>query len=224
MTDTTPTPSAALVDEAAEMLGCKEAVHRGQALGWCAIHKSPLGSPCPPCPVAVDLAAKIAARDARRDAQTRADECEVLAAVAATDGPWSAKGVFTSDPMIEVYGQTVLVNPDLDGHEIAAQVLADAAFIEAAREDVPWLVSEVERLTTERYALAAQVARVESLAGQWERMADTAINPDSRDWLQACSETLRECLSGWQKMHAALTDTDADTSDTQSTVHEVSDE
>ena len=83
MTGTTPAPSAALVDEAAEMLGCKEAVHRGQALGWCAIHKSPLGSPCPPCPVAVDLAAKIAARDARRDAQTRADECEAIAAITA---------------------------------------------------------------------------------------------------------------------------------------------
>jgi len=69
MSDPTPAPSAALVDEAAEMLGCKEAVHRGQALGWCAIHKSPLGSLCLPCPVAVDLAAKIAARDARRDAQ-----------------------------------------------------------------------------------------------------------------------------------------------------------
>ena len=79
MSDPTPTPSAALVDEAAEMLGCKEAVHRGQSLGWCAIHKSPLGSPCPPCPVAVDLAAKIAARDARRDAQTRADECDQIA-------------------------------------------------------------------------------------------------------------------------------------------------
>ena len=74
-----PAPDADTIEWAAEMLGCKEAMHRGQALGWCAIHKSPLGSPYPPCPVAVDLAAKIAARDARRDAQTRADECDQIA-------------------------------------------------------------------------------------------------------------------------------------------------
>jgi len=75
----------------------------------------------------------------------------------------------------------------------------------------PAALAEVERLTAERDALAAQVARVESLAGQWERLATTAINPDSREWLQACSETLRECLSGWQKMHAAIAGSDADT-------------
>ncbi len=67
----------------------------------------------------------------------------------------------------------------------------------------PAALAEVARLTDERDALAAQVARVEKLAGQWERLATTAINPDSREWLQACAATLRECLSGWQKMHAA---------------------
>jgi uncharacterized membrane protein len=79
----------------------------------------------------------------------------------------------------------------------------------------PAALVEVERLTAERDALAAQVARVESLAGQWERLAVTAINPNSREWLQACAATLRECLSGWQKMHAALAVSEADTSDTQ---------
>ena len=72
----------------------------------------------------------------------------------------------------------------------------------------------------ERDALAAQVARVESLAGQWERLAVTAINPDSREWLQACAATLRECLAGWPKMHAALADSEADTTDTQPTDQE----
>ena len=71
--------------------------------------------------------------------------------------------------------------------------------------------AEVARLTAERDALAAQVARVEKLAGQWERLATTAINPDSREWLQACAATLRECLSGWPKMSAALADSGADT-------------
>ena len=77
--------------------------------------------------------------------------------------------------------------------------------------------AEVARLTAERDALAAQVARVEKLAGQWERLATTAINPDSREWLQACAATLRECLSGWQKMHAAIAGSGADTTDTQPT-------
>jgi hypothetical protein len=74
-----------------------------------------------------------------------------------------------------------------------------------------------ERAEAERDALAAQVARAEALAGQWERLATTAINPDSREWLQACAETLRECLSGWPKMSAALADSEADTTDTHLT-------
>ena len=64
-------------------------------------------------------------------------------------------------------------------------------------------MNRADKAEAERDALAAQVARVEKLAGQWERLATTAINPDSREWLQACAATLRECLSGWQKMHAA---------------------
>jgi len=102
-----------------------------------------------------------------------------------------------------------------------------------SHHDIPELaaekVSEVERLTaelaevkrtytpcdldllTERDALAAKVARVESLAGQWARLAGTAINPNSREWLQACAATLRECLSGWPEMSAVLAGSDADT-------------
>lgn len=48
---------------------------------------------------------------------------------------------------------------------------ADAEFIAHAREDVPWLLAEVERLTAERdrardlaARLEAQIARVEALA------------------------------------------------------------
>lgn len=79
MTDTTPAPPASLVDEAAEILGC-ESWFRGQTRIVCETH----GDVDWPCPVAVDLAAKIAARDALRDAQTRADECEAIAAMTAT--------------------------------------------------------------------------------------------------------------------------------------------
>ena len=79
MSDPTPTPDAALVDEAAEMLGCIPMTDR-VAANWCGIHGHwDTFMDGLPCLVAVDLAAKIAARDARRDAQTRADECEQIA-------------------------------------------------------------------------------------------------------------------------------------------------
>ena len=69
MSDPTPTPDAAMVDEAAEMLGCIPMTDR-VAANWCGIHGHwDTFMDGLPCPVAVDLAAKIAARDARRDAQ-----------------------------------------------------------------------------------------------------------------------------------------------------------
>ena len=77
-------------------------------------------------------------------------------------------------------------------------------------EDLWRIIGEV---AAERNALAAQVARVEKLAGQWARLADTAINPDSREWLQACAVTLRECLAGWPKIRDALAGSEADTSE-----------
>ena len=72
VTDTTPTPDAETIAWMAQLAGCDEAVHRGQRLRWCITHGMKKRTPWP-CPVAVDLAAKITARDARRDAQTRAD-------------------------------------------------------------------------------------------------------------------------------------------------------
>ena len=137
---------------------------------------------------------------------SRLDEIKARADVA-TPGPWHAwdRGIGWEVHKGEECAPGCGRSCDaLNGEFRDTFTRADAEFIAAAREDVPWLVSEVERLTAERDALAAQVARAEKLAGQWERLADTAINPDSREWLQACAETLRECLSGWQKMHAAL--------------------
>ena len=60
---------------------------------------------------------------------------------------------------------------------------ADAEFIAAAREDEPWLVSEVERLTAERDALAAQVARVEALGEKWLAMDEANADYFSRERL-----------------------------------------
>jgi len=185
---------------------------------------------------------------------SRLDEIKARAD-AATEGPWvrdmhspdmsGRSGWYIRGPRKLGLRSMVLNSRMLPG---------DAEFVEAAREDVPWLIERVQELSgaicwdttclncaslldsnydqyvraeiaeAERDALAAQVARVESLAGQWERLAATAINPNSREWLQACAATLRECLSGWQKMHAALADSEADTTDTQPTDQEVSDE
>ena len=166
------------------------------------------------------------------------------------DGPWwtdDGGSEPTALPcVVDASRALVVFPPDATdvGMKRPEDRAANMAFIAAAREDVPWLVervracsslldsnydqymraeiaeAEVERLTAERDALAAQVARVESLAGQWERLAVTAINPDSREWLQACAATLRECLSGWPKMSAALAGSDADTTDTQPTDQE----
>ena len=67
MTDTMPTPDVDTIEWAAEMLGCSS-WFRGQTRIVCETH----GNTDWPCPVAVDLAAKIAARDARRDAEKSA--------------------------------------------------------------------------------------------------------------------------------------------------------
>ena len=81
---------------------------------------------------------------------------------AATPGPWQwredepASLVHVTDPRMHPWN--ILKAPDW------GPTLADAAFIAAAREDVPWLLDLVDSLTAERDALAAQVARVESLA------------------------------------------------------------
>jgi hypothetical protein len=122
---------------------------------------------------------------------------------AAFGGPWEALDADENGMHAVAVDGTVLV-------EVGD--FCDAEFIAHARDDIPHLLALVESLTAERDALAAQVARVESLAGQWERLADTAINPDSREWLQACAATLRECLAGWPKMSAVLAGFEADTS------------
>ena len=142
---------------------------------------------------------------------------------AATEGPWvrdmhspdmsGRSGWYIRGPRKLGLRSMVLNSRMLHG---------DAEFIEHAREDVGWLVdqverlerwkvealevmsglrelgkalglglgvqitgpaalAEVERLTAERDALAAQVARVESLAEEWERDAE---------------DQLRNCYSG----------------------------
>ena len=137
---------------------------------------------------------------------------------------------------------------------------ADAEFIEGSREDVPWLVeqverldrwkfeacevmsglrelgkalglplgvqitgpaalAEVERLTAERDALAAQVARVEALADEWRYKGEFGWGPwQSGEGPDPEGYVLDHCASA---LRAALAGSEADTNDTQSTDQEV---
>ena len=82
--------------------------------------------------------------------------------------------------------------------------------------------AEVERLTAERDALAAQVARVEALAEDWRYKGQfgwgpwqIGEGPDPEGYvMDHCASALRAVLSG----------SGADTTDTQPTDQEVSDE
>lgn len=86
----------------------------------------------------------------------------------------------------------------------------------------PAALAEVERLTAERDALAAQVARAESLAEDWRYKGQfgwgpwqLGEGPDPEGYvMDHCASALRDALAG----------PEADTSDTQTTDQEVSDE
>ena len=194
---------------------------------------------------------------------SRLDEIKARAD-AATEGPWvrdmhspdmsGRSGWYIRGPRKLGLRSMVLNSRMLSG---------DAEFIEAAREDVGWLVEQVEslerwkfealevmsglrelgkalglglgvqitgpaalaevaRLTAERDALAAQVARVEEVLDHWRTVDEgnaayaERIGERSRfaDGLASRADALRAALAG----------PEADTSDTQPTDQEVSDE
>ena len=177
---------------------------------------------------------------------SRLDEIKARAD-AATEGPWvrdmhspdmsGRSGWYIRGPRKLGLRSMVLNSRMLSG---------DAEFVEAAREDVPWLIervqelsgaicwdttclncaslldsnydqyvraeiaeAEVERLTAERDALAAQVARVESLAEEWEREADDLLRNcySGRDVFEA--ERTMQMVS---ELRAVLAGSEADTS------------
>ena len=91
---------------------------------------------------------------------------------------------------------------------------ADARFVAAAREDVPWLVSLVESLTAERDALAreadalrAKVAAVEALPDEWMALTSTVLATKQEHWrgddyvdgrefgIETCADSLRAALA-----------------------------
>ena len=95
-----------------------------------------------------------------------------------------------------------------------------------SHHDIPKLaaekVSEVERLTAERDALAAQVARVEEVLEHWR-----TVDEGNAAYAERIGERSRFAdglASRADMLRAALADPEADTSDTQPTDQEVSDE
>ena len=188
---------------------------------------------------------------------SRLDEIKARAD-AATEGPWvrdmhspdmsGRSGWYIRGPRKLGLRSMVLNSRMLSG---------DAEFVEAAREDVPWLVDQVERLerwkfeacevmsglrelgkalglglgvqitgpaalaevarlTAERDALAAQVARVEALGEEWMAMDEANADYFSRERLEptlvARVATIRQ-----EQLQAALAEPEADASDTQTT-------
>ena len=130
---------------------------------------------------------------------SRLDEIKARAD-AATKGPWQwredepASLVHVTDQRMHPWN--ILKAPDW------GPTLADAAFIAAAREDVPWLLALVESLTAERDALAAAHARESEKVWNVEEVMDDIEGSDPTTW-----ERLRDALAG----------SEADTSDTQPT-------
>jgi len=185
---------------------------------------------------------------------SRLDEIKARCA-AATEGPWvrdmhspdmsGRSGWYIRGPRKLGLRSMVLNSRMLSG---------DAEFVEAAREDVPWLVDQVEslerwkfealevmsglrelgkalglglgvqitgpaalaevaRLTAERDALAAQVAEAVHLTDVWvsDLATDAMVNVMDGAVLEAINEQMKRLLD----LRDALTDSDANASDTQ---------
>ena len=190
---------------------------------------------------------------------SRLDEIKVRAD-AATEGPWvrdmhspdmsGRSGWYIRGPRKLGLRSMVLNSRMLSG---------DAEFVEAAREDAPWLVdqveslerwkfeacevmsglrelgkalglglgvqitgpaalAEVERLTAERDALAAQVAEGVHVTEVW--VSDLATDAMVHVMDGAALESINEQLKRLLDLRAALAGSEADTTDTQSTDQE----
>lgn len=102
---------------------------------------------------------------------------EMLVHVHTSDKPRRRHGVHA----VRANGSISVVR---DAEEYGYMYPADAEFIAHAREDVPWLLAEVERLTAERdrarglaARLEAQIARVEALAKDWRYKGEFGWGP-----------------------------------------------
>ena len=103
-------------------------------------------------------------------------------------------------------------------HWTSTSIEQAMARMASSAADVPWLISEVARLTAERDSLVAQVARVEALAEEWRYKGQfgwgawqLGEGPDPEGYvMDHCASALRAALAG----------SEANTSDTQTTDQE----
>lgn len=117
-----------------------------------------------------------------------------------------------------VKGATVVLNEELRTSEQEDRAQKAEAEVERLTEAYQWTDQVLTAVTAERDALAAQVARVESLAEEWRYKGQfgwgawqLGEGPDPEGYvMDHCASALR----------AALADSEADTSDTQSTDQE----
>jgi len=98
-------------------------------------------------------------------------------------------------------------------HWTSTSIEQAMARMASSAADVPWLLAEVARLTAERDALAAQVARAEALAEDWRYKGQfgwgawqVGEGPDPEGYvMDHCASALRAALAG----------SEADTTDTK---------
>ena len=105
---------------------------------------------------------------------------------------------------------------------LLAVVESGQRMIEALTDELMSKAAEAERLTAERDALAAQVARVEEVLDHWR-----TVDEGNAAYAERIGERSRFAdglASRADMLRAALADPEADTSDTQPTDQEVSDE
>ena len=103
-------------------------------------------------------------------------------------------------------------------HWTSTSIEQAMARMASSAADVPWLVAEVERLTAERDALAAQVARVEEVLDHWR-----TVDEGNAAYAERIGERSRFAdglASRADMLRAALAGPEADTSDTQPTDQE----
>jgi hypothetical protein len=94
---------------------------------------------------------------------------QIKARVAAsTPGPWDVDAHYT---LLSEEGDWL--------GDIASSSDADADFIACSREDVPWLLAEVERLRAENAALAGERDRLREALDAVERANEIGIAPDT---------------------------------------------
>ena len=115
---------------------------------------------------------------------------------AATPGPWEPSSDTLTWIHVEAHGLTVAeCRTYLNRQHTDKQNDANAAFIASAREDVPALLAEVERLTAERDAIAkTAVQEWKDASGYDDLLAAYSSAGHERDLAQNRLEAWKSCL------------------------------